>query len=136
MQPFLGRQTTNGALIPSFSSMTIRAPGTSATPNGSVTRNSFVLPPSGSMSRAMTSFWPDARWPSAAVKQTSLDLISDDRTVGPVAQYLFQGEKITCTCCSPFCGVLAGAACSCLGPGAACDGGTGGVVFGCLAQTQ
>src|SRR6516165_4894627 len=122
MQPFLGRQTTNGAVIASFSSITMRAPGTSATPKGSVTRNSFVSPPADSISRAITSFWPDVRWPSEAVKQTSLVLISDDCSVRPLAQYLVQGEEINCTCCWPF------------GPGAACAGRTGGFVDGCWAN--
>src|SRR6516162_7839358 len=133
MQPFLGRQTTNGAVIASFSSITMRAPGTSATPKGSVTRNSFVSPPSDSISRAITSFWPDVRWPSEAVKQTSLVLISDDCSVGPLAQYLVQGEEISCTCCwSP-----GATCCTCpaFGPGAACTGGTGGFVDGCWANT-
>src|SRR6185437_9786643 len=96
MQPFLGRQATNGAVIASFSSITIRAPGTSATPKGSVMRNSFVLLPIGSISRAIASFCPDARWPSAAVKQTSLAPISEGCSVGPLAQYLVHGEKIIC----------------------------------------
>src|SRR5512142_13691 len=135
MQPFAGRQTTNGAVIASFSSMTMRAPGTSATPSGSVTRNSFASPASGSISSAITSFWPDMRWPSEAVKQTSLVLISDDCSVGPLAQYLLQGEEMTCTCCWP-CPVSSGTACcACpaLGTGAACAGGTGRFVDGCWA---
>src|SRR6516164_10454628 len=98
MQPFLGRQTTYGAVIASFSSIIMRAPGTNATPKGSVTRNSFVSPPAGSISRAITSFCPEGRWPSEAVKQTSLVLISDDCSVRPLAQYLVQGEEIACTC--------------------------------------
>src|SRR6516164_9128177 len=137
MQPLLGRQAIYGAVIASFSSITMRAPGTSATPKGSVTRNSFVLSPAGSISRAITSFWPDVRWPSAAVKQTSLALISEDCSVRPLAQYLAQGETISCTCCWPFCTVSAGAACCvcpAFGPGAACAGGTGGFVDGCWAN--
>src|SRR5450755_185202 len=137
MQPFLGRQATYGAVIASFSSITMRAPGTSATPRGNVTRNSFVSPPSGSISRAITSFWPGVRWPSAAVKQTSLVLTSEDCSVEPLAQYLAQGEKIICTCCWPLCTVLAGAVvcCACLAFGAACADGTGGFVDGCCANT-
>src|SRR6516165_3020661 len=134
MQPFLGRQTTNGAVIASFSSITMRAPGTSATPKGSVTRNSFVSPPSDSISRAITSFWPDVRWPSEAVKQTSLVAISDDCSVRPLAQYLVQGEEISCTCCWPFCTGAACCACPAFGPGAACAGRTGGFVDGCRAN--
>src|ERR1035437_964464 len=122
MQPFLGRQTINGAVIASFSSITMRAPGTSATPKGSVTRNSFVSPPSGSISRAIKSFWPDARWPSEAVKQTSLVLSSDDCSVRPLEQYLAQGEEISCTCCWPLCTV------------SPCAVGTGGFVGGCSAN--
>src|SRR5579883_1637553 len=91
--------------------MTMRAPGISATPRGSVTRNSFVSLPSGSINSAMTSFWPDFRCPSAAVKQTSLALISEDCSVTPFAQYLDHGEKITCTCCWPLRTISAGAAC-------------------------
>src|SRR5215467_14289512 len=139
MQPFLGRQTTNGAVIASFSSIIMRTPGTSATPKGSVTRNSFVSPPSGSISRAITSFSPDVRWPSEAVKQTSLVLISDDCSVRPLAQYLVQGEEISCTCCWRFCTVSRGAACcACpaFGAGAACAAGTGGFVDGCWANTR
>src|SRR5215469_7164527 len=133
MQPFLGRQTTNGAVIATFSSITIRAPGTSATPKGSVTRNSFVLPPSGSISRAMTNFWPDARWPSAAVKQTPLALICEDCSARPLAQYLAQDEKISCTCCSLFCTVFC--ACPAFGPGAGClAGGIGGFADFCRAS--
>src|SRR5262249_20553756 len=137
MQPFLGRQTTNGAVIASVSLITMRVPGTSATPRGSVTRNSFVSPPFGSISSAITSFWPDVRWPSEAVKQSSLVLISDDCSVRSLAQYLVQGEEIICTCCWPFCTVSPGAACcACraFGPGAACAGGTGGFVGGCWAN--
>src|SRR5438552_14805539 len=138
MQPFLGRQTTYGAVIASCSSITMRARGTSATPRGSVTRNSFVSRPTGSISRAITSFSPDFRWPSAAVKQTCLALTSEDCSVGPFAQYLAHVEKISCTCCCPFCTVSTGAACcACpaFGPGAACVGGTGGFVAGCCANT-
>src|ERR1700730_4989458 len=137
MQPFLGRQTTNGAVIASFSSITMRAPGTSATPKGSVTRHSFVSPPSGSISSAITSFWPDARWPSEAVKQTSLVLISDDCSVRPLAQYLVQGEEINCTCCWPFYTVSPGVNCCAVpafGPGAAGAGGTCGFVDDCWAN--
>src|SRR6516165_6123232 len=136
MQPFLGRQTINGAVIASCSSITMRAPGTSATPKGSVTRNSFVSVPSGSISRAITSFWPDIRWPSEAVKHTCLVVISDDCSVRPLPQYLVQGEAISCTCCEPFCTVSLGAvwACPAFGPGAACGGGTGGFVDGCWAN--
>src|SRR6516162_9748084 len=126
MQPFLGRQAIYGAVIASFSSITMRTPGTSATPKGSVTRNSLVSPPSGSISRAITSFWPDVRWPSEAVKQTSLVLVSDDCSVMFLAQYRVQGEAITCSCCWPFCTVSPGApccACPVFGPGAACVGG-------------
>src|ERR1700681_2657350 len=122
MQPFLGKQTTNGAVIASFSSITMRAPGTSDTPKGSVTRNSFASPPSGSISSAITSFWPDVRWPSEAVKHTSLVAISDECSVRLLAQYLVQGEEISCTCW-PCCTVSPGAACcACpaFGPGAAC----------------
>src|SRR5215472_2266392 len=122
MQPFLDRQTTYGAVIASFSSMTMRAPGTSATPKGSVTRNSFVSPPSGSISRAITSFWPDVRWPSEAVKQTSLVPISDDCSARPLAQYFLQGEEISCTGRWLLCIVS---------PGVACAGGTGGFGDGC-----
>src|SRR5580704_14701603 len=118
MQPFLGRQTTYGAVIASFSSMTMRAPGTSATPKGSVTRKSFASLSFGSISRAITSFWPDVRWPSDAVKQTSLVLMSDDCSVRPLAQYLVQGEEIICT----------------VSPGAPCAGGAGGFVDGCWAN--
>src|ERR1700756_2330830 len=98
MQPVLGSQTSYGAVIASFSSISMRAPGISATPKGSVTRNSFVALPSGSISRAITSFWPDVRWASEAVKQTSLALISDDFAVKPLAQYLVQGEAISRNC--------------------------------------
>src|SRR6516162_8949074 len=120
MQPFLGGQAIYGAVIASFSSITMRAPGTSATPKGSVTRNSFVSSPSGSISRAITSFWPDVRWPSEAVKQTCLVVISDDCSVRPLAQYLVQGEAISCTCWEPFFTVSLGAvwACPAFGPGA------------------
>ena len=104
---------------------------------GSVTRNSFVSLPFGSIKRAITSFWPDVRWPSEAVKQTSLVLISDDCSVGPFAQYRVQGEAITCTCCWPFCAASPGApccACPAFGPGAACVGGAGGFADGCWAN--
>src|SRR5215467_4290695 len=126
MQPFLGKQTTNGAVIASFSSTTMRAPGTSATPKGSVTRNSFASLPSGSISRAITSFSPDVRWPSEAVKQTSLVLISDDCSVRPFAQYLVHGDEISCT-------VPPGTAC-CAGPALGVGGGAGGFVDGCWAN--
>src|SRR5581483_7456762 len=74
-------------------------------------RNSFVSLPSGSTNSAMTSFWPDLRCPSAAVKQPSLALISEDCSVTPFAQYLDQGERITCTCCWPLRTVSPGAVC-------------------------
>lgn len=102
------------------SSMTMRAPGTSATPSGSVTRNSFASLPFGSRSKAITSFWPDLRWPSEAVKQTSLVLTSDDCSVGFLMQYRVQDEAISCSCCWPFCAVPAGApswSCPAFGPG-------------------
>src|ERR1700727_2445410 len=95
MQPVFGSQTSYGAVIASFSSITTRAPGINATPRGNVTRNSFVSLPSGSISRAITSFWPDARCASEAVKQTSLVLISDDFAARPVAQYLAQGAAVS-----------------------------------------
>src|ERR1700729_4203211 len=96
----------------------MRAPGTNATPKGSVTRNSFVSLPTGPISNAIASFWPDARWPSAAVKQTWLVPILEDCAVGFLAQYLVQGEKIICI----------------VSAGAACADGTGGFVDACWAD--
>src|SRR5215467_1575793 len=125
MQPFLARQTTYGAVIASFSSITMRTPGTSATPKGTVTRSSFVSFPAGSISRAITNFWPDARWPSEAVKQTSLVPISDDCSVRPLAQYLLQGEEISCICRCSFCNGSSGATRA---------GGACGRVEGCWAN--
>src|SRR5262249_6698253 len=100
--------------------------------------NSFASLASGSIRRAITSFWPDVRWPSAAVKQTSLALTSEDCPVGPLAQYLAQGEKIICTGCGPLCIASRGAVCCTCplsGPGAACVDGTSGFVDGCWANT-
>src|SRR6516164_6795042 len=137
MKPFLHRQAINGVVIASFSSIKMRAPGTSATPKGSVRVTASYRPPPVLSAGRQRAFDPDVRWPSAAVKQTSLALISEDCSVRPLAQYLAQGETISCTCCWPFCTVSAGAACCvcpAFGSGAACAGGTGGFVDGCWAN--
>src|ERR1700722_19297702 len=117
--------------------MTMRAPGTSATPSGNVTRKSFVSLPFDSISSAITTFCPDFRWPSEAVKQTSLVPPSADCAAGFLTQYRVQGEAITGSCCWPFCAASSGApgsACPAFGPGAPCDGGAGGFVDRCWAS--
>jgi hypothetical protein len=59
------------------------------------------------------------------VKQTSLALISEDWLVGPLAQYLAQGEKIIRICCWPLGTVPTGSACA---------DAAGGFVEGCWAN--
>ena len=67
--------------------MITRVPGCSDMPSGSVTRRILRGSPSGSISTAATTGWPDSTRPSLPVKQTCLAFASC-----PFRQNLVQGE--------------------------------------------
>src|SRR6266851_8366008 len=71
MQP-LAKQVKKAPLIAGSLSMMMRVPYCSCNGLGSVTRNSFLGSPSGSIRAAATTGWPASVRASLPVKQTSL----------------------------------------------------------------
>src|SRR5262245_48244647 len=121
MQPLL-KQITYGPVIGWPLSTITRVPGASDMPSGSVTRSTFFGSPSGSISTAATTGWPDSTRPSLPVKQTCLAPVSC-----PFRQNLVQGEKMSCGCSPAWaCGGCSAGA----GAGAAL-GAAFGVALGC-----